>query len=515
MSLFPCVGMRHARHLIWLLLGCVCLGWVHCVAPPVPQNEQPEIVADAGLQQSEILPEADTKPESQPTEPESCQPGAKRDCELSGQGMCKQGFQNCEQSGTWGTCIAANQPTEEVCDQRDNDCDGEIDEDCCKDCCFPTKVGPLFEAPQVYPAHAVSPDLKWIAYKTNDGFLYLYDRLTGKEINRIGGSDPIVTASQFVLFHPENKWVAYTVPPSITNTIFYGFLLEEPKTGKFIRKLTEIPQKMKEDCNKPFCLRIEVAKFSSASNTILAIFTSSIKNQGNDLERRWLLGWDVETGKATKYFELPPTANQAAKGINHASFRPIVMDLSKNGKHMFVGNTVSEVEIWDLEAKQRIAVLTPTNIDARQHRSWVSSLSLHPDESKLSVTLYGGEILIWDLESKTLQKRFPLAEKPNCSYRTCSKIPQSVCENSIGCLAVFARFSPDGNWLAAYDNERNFVQIFETKSFSLYQTFPPVKAEHKKGSRGPWVQAFQWSKDSKQFVFVDQSKMHVRSYQCP
>lgn len=41
-------------------------------------------------------------------------------------GLCKPGEQTCV-DGTWGPCSGV-QPTEEVCDHEDNDCDGDIDE---------------------------------------------------------------------------------------------------------------------------------------------------------------------------------------------------------------------------------------------------------------------------------------------------------------------------------------------------------------------------------------------------
>ncbi|MBW2990288.1 cohesin domain-containing protein [Candidatus Woesearchaeota archaeon] len=46
-----------------------------------------------------------------------------------GVGNCKAGIQSCS-DGEWGDCIGEITPVDEVCDNKDNDCDGTVDEGC-------------------------------------------------------------------------------------------------------------------------------------------------------------------------------------------------------------------------------------------------------------------------------------------------------------------------------------------------------------------------------------------------
>ncbi len=50
-----------------------------------------------------------------------------------GVGLCKAGTQTCT-AGSWGTCSAQVTPTIEICDGKDNDCDGSIDENLVQSC---------------------------------------------------------------------------------------------------------------------------------------------------------------------------------------------------------------------------------------------------------------------------------------------------------------------------------------------------------------------------------------------
>ncbi|MGC9043130.1 MAG: MopE-related protein [Myxococcota bacterium] len=63
----------------------------------------------------------------------SCINGQTRNCGSSNKGECKFGTQTCE-NGQWGSCVGNIEPSEELCDNKDNDCDGLTDEDLTKVC---------------------------------------------------------------------------------------------------------------------------------------------------------------------------------------------------------------------------------------------------------------------------------------------------------------------------------------------------------------------------------------------
>lgn len=64
--------------------------------------------------------------------PCACQPGQVQNCyagpaNTQGQGDCRGGKQTCSATGGWGPCEGEQLPQPEVCNGKDDDCDGQID----------------------------------------------------------------------------------------------------------------------------------------------------------------------------------------------------------------------------------------------------------------------------------------------------------------------------------------------------------------------------------------------------
>jgi len=57
-----------------------------------------------------------------------CDPGETQTCGFD-EGECQSGMQKCDSDGYWMACEGVISPVGETCDSKDNDCDGEIDEE--------------------------------------------------------------------------------------------------------------------------------------------------------------------------------------------------------------------------------------------------------------------------------------------------------------------------------------------------------------------------------------------------
>lgn len=60
----------------------------------------------------------------------ACKPGENRICGDTDTGACEYGRETCMDNGQWGACVGLIKPQNEICNGKDDDCDGIVDEQC-------------------------------------------------------------------------------------------------------------------------------------------------------------------------------------------------------------------------------------------------------------------------------------------------------------------------------------------------------------------------------------------------
>ncbi|MBM4352264.1 MAG: hypothetical protein FJ109_00490 [Deltaproteobacteria bacterium] len=149
----------------------------------------------------------------------TCYPG---DPDLLGVGECKSGQQTCK-DGFWTDCLGYVEPTPEVCDNLDNNCDGITDEDVlspCGDCsetCNHIGAGPGKQEdfdPQDDNSSGVSENL--------DGFIVLDSTSVNMQFIWIANSSENTVSKLSTKTGKEEGRYSVCVNPSRTSVDLYG-----------------------------------------------------------------------------------------------------------------------------------------------------------------------------------------------------------------------------------------------------------------------------------------------------
>jgi WD40 repeat protein len=99
-----------------------------------------------------------------------------------------------------------------------------------------------------------------------------------------------------------------------------------------------------------------------------------------------------------------------------------------------------------------------------------------------------------------------------CVSMPCLQKEYKGCTRKVPC-STNVKFSPDGNWLAGHSGDRIGLNVWETKSYSIYLT------DFRKESAFPFLDSREynslyWSNSSRKIILVDKNGQRVRAFMC-
>jgi WD40 repeat protein len=132
-----------------------------------------------------------------------------------------------------------------------------------------------------------------------------------------------------------------------------------------------------------------------------------------------------------------PTADGVLANLAVGSMQETVVAWHSDGKRLAAAGSNPQIQIWDVPAKRRLAVLTG-------HVQQVTCLSFHPDGGLLASGSWDGVLRLWQPSTGR-----PLMQMP---------------------LSSLARFSVDGRWLGPVWPGDQQYQLLEVASTPEYRT---------------------------------------------
>ena len=451
-----------------------------------------------------------------------CKANQKQNCGIS-IGTCRKGVQTCNNSGRWGPCLGGQKATKEICDGKDNNCDGNIDEKAevpvgrcqtgksgiCKRGYYSCISGKLIcqsiDKAETEKCDGIDNDCNG---KIDDNLAIGQACSTGKPGICSSGISQCTNGNQSCKdTQAPQKELCFDGKDNDCNGIVDGCcsLTQTPakmKLGSLIAYDVSISKDgrralISRDSSKPelwdLVTKKRISRFYGHKTTVYYVqFAPDNLTFASGSEGGLVIFWDIKTKKPigkvyahsdavyrVKYSKdgkylitgsKDGTAKlidvKARRVIRSFSSKPEVYDITFDpaNKQILVVGINRKIISWDVATgKQLFVISTP-------HTDEVSSIDFHPSGLEFATASYDGKVLIWDTKTR--------------------KVKQTL---QIGSEFEAVRYSPNGGWLAA-SSYKGTLALWQTgKRYSGYKNISQTN-QH--------LYAVTWSSNSRRLYSV-------------